>query len=340
MNKRIKVVRDIGIIFTPKKYEKPIKLALQRAGFDVDIRTVIGNIAITAFILGLLAFAFLFPGLKDWAANYVSLIIFSILIAVLCILAMAGGLSVFLYLYFNIKNYNRTKQIESILPDFLQLAAANMRSGMMIDKALWAAVRPQFGILSKEIEIAAKKTITGQNIADALNEFADKYDSEMLRRSMHLLIEGMDSGGKVADLLSKISWNLRESELMRQEMAASVVTYAIFISFTVLLAAPFLFGLSYTLLTIIQEILPNISGAGSSNMMLTFSGLGITPREFNIFVIVMLSITSFMSSMIISMIQKGNVKSGIKNTPIFIIVTIVLFFIAKGILGMLFGSLF
>lgn len=344
MNKRVKIIHGLGIVFTPKKFEKPIKSSLKKAGFEVDLRTVVGNVVLTSFVFGVaLFFAFLFPMLRNWSSNSVVFFVVSLVVFVLSVCAACSVITLLLYAFFNLKNYNRTKQIEAILPDFLQLAAANMRSGMMIDKALWSAVRPQFGVLSKEIELVAKKTITGQNVGDALIEFTERYDSEMLRRSIHLLVEGMDSGGKVADLLSKISWNLRETQLMRNEMAASVVTYAIFISFTVLVASPFLFGLSYTLLNIVREILPNVSSpaAGGPSMMISFSGtMGITPQEFNIFVIVMLSITSFMSCMIISMIQKGSVKPGFKNVPIFIGVTITLYFVARGILSMLFGGLF
>jgi pilus assembly protein TadC len=342
MKKRIEFIHDIGIIFTPKKFEKGIKLAFIKAGMDVDARTVMGNIVVTSFILGLvLFFSFVFSLIKNAGFNYVILIFLFIIASLVCILVVCAIISIIVYAFISVKNYNRTKQIEKILPDFLQLTSANMRSGMMIDKALYMAVRPNFGVLSREIEIVAKKTITGADISDALREFSEKYDSETLKRSMNLLIEGMEYGGKVADLLNKIAWNLRESQLMRNEMAASVVNYVIFISFTVLLAAPFLFGLSYTLLNIIREIVPNISTNSASSMaMFSFSGVSITPEEFNIFVVVMLSITSAISSMIISTIQKGDIKGGLKNTPIFVAVTITLYFVAKWILGFFFNGLF
>jgi len=341
--KRVKIIHEIGTVITPKKYEKQIKFTLQKAGMDVDIRTVVGNVAVMSIIAGiLLFFTLIFSGIRNLYLNIVFAFLLSVIVFFMAICAIFSLMMVLLYAFVTVKNYNRTKEIEKILPDFLQLAAANMRSGMMIDKALYMAVRPNFGILSKEIETVAKKTITGENISDALVEFANKYDSEMLRRSIHLLVEGMESGGKIADLLNKISWNLRESELMRNEMAASVINYVIFISFTVLVAAPFLFGLSYTLITIIKEIVPNISttGGASSMAMFSFAGVGISPEEFNIFVVVMLSITSLISSMIISIIRKGNIVSGLKNTPIFITVTIVLYFFAKFILGLFFGGLF
>jgi pilus assembly protein TadC len=61
------------------------------------------------------------------------------------------------FFYFDYKIYQRTKEIEEVLPEFLQLTSANISAGMTIDRALWFAVRPKFGVLAKEIEEVAKK---------------------------------------------------------------------------------------------------------------------------------------------------------------------------------------
>ena len=42
-----------------------------------------------------------------------------------------------------------------VLADFLGLTSSNISAGMPIDRALWFAVRPKFGILAREIEEVA-----------------------------------------------------------------------------------------------------------------------------------------------------------------------------------------
>ena len=114
-----------------------------------------------------------------------------------------------LFLVFvDLKIYKRKKEIEEVLPDFLQLAAANISAGMTIDRALWFAVRPRFGVLAKEIEIVVKSTLIGENLNTALLRFSKKYDSVMLQRSINLLLEGLNAGGNVAPLLNKIAINM------------------------------------------------------------------------------------------------------------------------------------
>jgi|FLOH01.1.fsa_nt_gi Flp pilus assembly protein TadB len=246
----------------------------------------------------------------------------------------------FLYVYFDLKIYNRTKQLEDVLPDFLQLTSANISAGMPIDQALWYAVRPRFGVLAKEIEEVAKSVIAGDDLEIALKTFADKYDSKILKRSVNLIIEGMKAGGELADLLSKISINIQETKLMKKEIAASIMTYVIFITFATIVAAPFLFALSTQLLQIVQSIMGSIDLGGASTGSFSFkiSGDSIAISDFKIFSMLALTVSAFFSAAIVSIIQKGNIRDGWKNIPIFIIVSLILYFIGNAAVGSMMGS--
>jgi len=220
----------------------------------------------------------------------------------------------------------------------LQLTASNIKAGMTIDSALWYAVRPRFGVLAKEIEVVAKDTMRGEDLKTALQKFADKYESVLLKRSISLLIEGLEAGGEIGNLLNKIAINIQENKIMRKEMAANVTTYVIFISFATIAAAPMLFGLSGVLIRVISDIGSNVGSTATTGLAISFSSGGITYSDFKIFAIVSLIITSFFSAVIISTIKNGNIKLGLKYIPIFIFVTITLFLIADIVLGKLLGT--
>ena len=227
-----------------------------------------------------------------------------------------------------------------MLPDFLQLTSANIRAGMTIEKALWYAVRPRFGVLAREIETVAKDTMGGKDLKDALKTFSEKYDSDVLKKSVALLTEGIEAGGEIGSLLNKIALNIQESKVMRKEMAANVTTYVIFISFATIAAAPFLFALSAQLIGIIKGLTSTMGPTASYGFAISFTGGGITPTDFKIFAVISLLITSFFSSVIIATIKKGDVKSGIKYIPIFMVSTIILFFLANWVLSSLLGQFF
>jgi len=267
--------------------------------------------------------------------------VFYLLIAWVIIFFIVMGFSwLIIYVYLDLKIYQRTKDIEEVLPDFLQLASANISAGMPVDQALWFAVRPNFGVLAKEIEDVAKSTIAGEDLEKALLGFTQRYKSLILKRSINLMIEGMRAGGEMADLLSRIALDIQETKLMRKEIAASVMTYVIFISFATIFAAPFLFALSTQLLSIVQGIMSelDLSKISSGSFNMNASGDSIKIRDFRIFSVLILVVSSIFSASIVSVIRRGNVKDGVKLIPTFVVVSLVLYFIANYIVGSLMGT--
>ena len=271
-----------------------------------------------------------------WSTILLSIVTLWILVFIVLLFILWG----LFYVVIDLKILKRKINIEDVLPDYLQLTASNIKAGMTIDRALWYAVRPRFGVLAKEIETVAKETMRGQDLKTALQKFADKYDSIMLKRSISLLIEGLEAGGEIGDLLNKIAINIQENMIMKKEMVANVTTYVIFISFATIAAAPVLFALSGVLIKVITSLgstLGTTSTASSTGLAISFSGTGIKYSDFRIFAIVSLIITSFFSAVIIATIKKGNAKVGFKYIPIFIFITITLFFIMDKILGKVVG---
>ena len=241
-----------------------------------------------------------------------------------------------IYFFLEMRIYRRTKELEDVLPDFLQLASANISAGMPIDRALWLAIRPNFGVLAKEIEDVAKSTLSGDDLATSLRALVGRYDSVILKRSIAILIEGFESGGELADLLSKIALNIQELKIMRKEMASSVTTYAIFISFASIVVAPILFALATQLIAIIVGITMRVD---FSQMSTGFSFNPVADAsmidDFRIYCFVTLSITATMSALLLAVIKHGKVREGVKDIPFFVLVALGIYLIASHLLGTL-----
>ena len=331
--------------FTYHEHKRHLKDYLEKAGYSTTDEIKLSNniLWVGIIISAIVSLYFLYLGIV--LNDPIKIILVNIVVSWIAILpfVIVFFWTVF-YFVIDFKIYNRKKQVEEVLPDFLQLASANINAGMPIDKALWFAVRPRFGILAKEIEEVAKSTIVGEDLGPALIKFSNKYDSVMLKRTVNLIIEGLEAGGEIGPLLNKISIDIQETRIIRKDMAANVTTYVIFISFATLGAAPFLFALSGQLLSIIQNLVSNINipkEATSGGMMsMSFSSTAITMHDYTIFAIATLTVTAFFSAVIISTIRFGNVRDGIKYIPIFIIVTVTLYLIASKILSFFLGGMF
>lgn len=82
----------------------------------------------------------------------------------------------------------RTRFVESILPDALQIIAANVRSGFIPSRAILLSARKEFGPLTEAIRNVGKEMMTGKSLQDALDEFTESIKSDILDRTVILLV--------------------------------------------------------------------------------------------------------------------------------------------------------
>jgi len=169
-----------------------LRYYIDRAGFAIGPESLSKKLFNISVIINLIISAFLIYHFSTtlgitWTTILLSIVALWILVFVVLLFI----LWVLFYILVDLKIFKRKVDIEDVLPDYLQLTASNIKSGMTIDRALWYAVRPRFGVLAKEIEIVAKETMRGEDLKTALQKFADKYDSVLLKRSINLIIEGL-----------------------------------------------------------------------------------------------------------------------------------------------------
>ncbi len=239
-------------------------------------------------------------------------------------IVLTAAFALALYFYLDIRIYNRTKRMEEVLPDFLRFVSENLKGGMSFEKALWSSIRPEFDVLAAEVRLAAKKVLTGQDVEEALSEFTSKYDSPMVKRAFDLVIEGIKGGGKIADLIDRIIEDIEEMRELKSEMRTTNLSYVIFITFVVIIVTPALFTLAFQFLTVLQGISAKLSNAPQVSMGLPIS-LGKSAidsgsfKEFSQYALIMIS---GFASIIVSIISTGNIKSGLKYIPIYIIASI------------------
>ena len=190
----------------------------------------------------------------------------------------------------------------------------------------------------------AKRVMTGEDLGKALKHFADKYDSPLLSRTFEIFIGELTSGGEIAFILEKIVANMRERRDMHEEMVASTTSYMIFISIIVVFIAPVLFGLSYELMSIISKISQSVGQsihAGGSPVvgMFHISTKAVDVEAYKGFSVLAIVIISSIAGVIMSVIQKGSVKEGIKYIPFFIGGSLATYLFTLKVLGAFFGGI-
>lgn len=248
-----------------------------------------------------------------------------------------------MYFYFSLKVDARAKAIEIILPDALQLMASNLKAGLTTDRALLLSARPEFGPLKDELNEVGKEITIGRDITDALMNVPKRVKSEILEKTILLIVSGINSGGELASLLEQVAKNLRQQNLIQQKVRSGVLMYVIFIFAAIGLGLPILFGLSSYLVNIITtqfSQLATIELPPTVSTPFAISGITLTQDFIIQYSIISLISTSILGSFVLGLITKGKEDGGVKYIPIFIVATISLFFLVRFIMQITLSGLF
>jgi archaeal flagellar protein FlaJ len=330
--------KEFGKAFIFKKIRPGIRSFFMKSGYDDVPYEMFGWLFYVSLLITYFSYIiYVYPKINDFPPLTVLFGTFISWVGIqITVLAL-----IIIFIYFNlvIKIYKRTKDIESILPDYLQVVSANLKGGLSFEKSLWNAIRPEFGVIAKEITMVSKKVMTGNDLAEALQEFTEKYESPLLRRSFDLIIGEVESGGEIAYIVDKVIDNIRKTKALKEEMSAQTLSYMIFIGAIVIIIAPGLFALSFYLLNIMDGFSTKLSEINAPGMPITFTAHAINISDFKTFSILALVVISFFSALLLSIIEKGDVRGGIKYIPMFIISSLVLYFLFMYILSMIFGQI-
>ena len=315
------VARKFARAFVPEGKRVDFERKLLRAGIRREPYTTMGLyfFAIIAAML-IIYFGYALRSITGWVlAESPAMLI--ILFIIYSFVYVAGFLFAVLVVswyafqyYINSKTFQRTKQVEAVLEDYLRYVTENLRGGMPFQQALWNSVKPEFGVLAEEIEIVTKKVVTGTELEVALDEFTEKYDSPMLQRTFDIIAEAMQGGGRVTDTLEDMITNLSSLKQLKQELVTTNMSYSIFINAIVIFITPLLFALSTQFIFILNRIGETVGdslgGQGSVGGFgaISFSGAALSLDEFRSFAMAILVINSLGAVVLTTIMNKGDIR--------------------------------
>ncbi len=313
----------------PKKFRTNYIELLKYSDVRINAESFLGFIIFFGLGLGLgLAF---YPSAK-YGWNYV-----------LVALGIFALIEIFIFTWLNLKADKKSSFVENVLPDFLQLMSSNLRAGMTTDKALLLSAREEFGPFQTEINRLGKEISTGKEIDRALIDMSKRIKSEKLEKTVLLLVNGIRSGGELAELLDQTASNLRNQKIVEEKIRTNVLMYVIFIFVAISFGAPLLFGLSSYLVEVLTKHLASVelpTELSSSQLPFTITKVSISVDFVIKYAVISLIITSILGSIVIGLISKGKGKYGAKFIPIIATIALVLFFLIRKMVALLLGSVF
>jgi archaeal flagellar protein FlaJ len=180
-------------------------------------------------------------------------------IGMLCLIAPYG--------FAETARLHKIAKIEERLPDFLRDVAEAGRFGMTLPDAIVVASTGRYGLLTDEIKKMASQIEWGVPVAQALELFEERVPTPLVQRVVSIVTRANEAGGNVADVLTMVAHDTRETQLAQQARQISMLTYVtvIYISFFVFLVTIYIMAAIF---------LPQMitAGCGVSSSGLTSGG--------------------------------------------------------------------
>jgi len=177
----------------------------------------------------------------------------------------------------------RIEEMEKMLPDAFFYLASSLRSGISFSEALEELATAKFGPLTDEFKKTVAEIKKGRPTVDALRSFAIRNrKSTVIYRSMMIIIEALERGAPMSDVLVFVGNDVREILRIKQERKASTGMQAMFFIITSGVVGPLILGVVGKIMVSMNIGDINIPMDSVRNIILGFviiqaviSGLGI-----------------------------------------------------------------
>ena len=212
----------------------------------------------------------------------------------------------------------RIAKVEERLPDFLRDVAEAGRFGMTLPDAIIVASTGRYGLLTPEIKKMASQLEWGVPVATALRLFEERVPTPLTQRVVSIVTRANEAGGNVADVLTMVAHDTRESQLAAQSRQISMLTYVtvIYISFFVFLVTIYIMAAVFLPQMITAGAgVSSFSGSGSSGVALQYTAVPILFLAFMVAVIVHAVGDGVMAGVLFN----GRIPEGLQHATIMLI---------------------
>lgn len=353
------IFENVGRLFFSRERVKDLEKELNTAGVNIPADSFAGFfslivIVVTVFTtLALLVSQPVTDSISGLVSQFVSLpfpVIAVLMLIVVFLFVYLSALTV-LSSFLLMRADERRNVLENSLPDFLTLVASNIKAGMTLDQAMWYSAKPEFGLLSVEVKSLIKSSFSGESLEDTLDRLGGRFDSKVFKRTILLLKQATATGGELTNVLERTADDVRNTIIMKKEIAASLVLYEIFVLFAAVIGTPFLFAVASKLIEVFEKLGPQVgagsgalSGSGSVGFISTVSsiklaGAVISSSDFFWFSVPTIFVTALISSFIVSVIRTGTKSQGMKYFPFVLLASYLVYWLVINAVQSLFASI-
>ena len=111
----------------------------------------------------------------------------------------------------------REKEKEAMFLEFSRNLVESVKSGTPISRSIVNVKGKKYGTLDVHIDKLASQISLGIPVKDSFRIFARDINNKVISRSVALIIEAEEAGGKIDDILENVAKNVNEVEDIKKE---------------------------------------------------------------------------------------------------------------------------
>jgi len=213
----------------------------------------------------------------------------------------------------------RAIELERLLPDTLRQMASTLRAGVGIDAAMDDIAKSGYGVLSQEFDRVVSEIRRGRTIESALLALARRSNSSIYNRAFHLIVEGIERGAALANVLDSVSTDIREVQAIQRERRVATTQQVLFLFVVALFAVPFIIGLTVA-----------VGGIEMGGGPVAATGL---PAEIGTIAMAYIVIQALICSLAVGVIRYGRMLKGLTFAVPFMVIATIAFYVARIVVG-------
>lgn len=271
-----------------------------------------------------------------------SIVVVSALLSIVFhnLLPLLLGLTVadFIVFYPYYKGVQIVASIDESLSDALKQIAATLRSGGTFEMAVREVVAADYGPLSKQFRYVLNDLQSGNTIDVALGRFSARVPSELVQRTVTIIVDAFHAGGGLAKVLEDVAEDARQTYRLMEERKAKTTMQAMFLVVSSIILSPFIVGAAFGIMNFFGRMGKSFAGTtilDAAKYAKSVDAMGKIQALLTFYVL----FQAALSAVMISAIREGKPSAGLRYVPIFMLVAyIVLIGTAALVTGMLGGG--
>src|SRR3989344_3822929 len=268
------------------------------------------------FLIGIIVFLFLIS--VDFTLFFKTRWFWSVLL----LSFVLGGLPTYL-LY--LKENKRQKEVEVEFLEFIRSLVEGVKSGIPIPQSILNLKDKDFGALTNYVKKLAYQIEWGIPVRDAFRIFARDTDNKVIRRSVAIITQAEESGGRMDDILESVADSVVSVERLKDERRSSTYSQVVqgYIVFFIFIGVMLM--LEVKLMPMIQDMLKGLVGGVSGGGFFEAGGESAPVQlNFKRIFLSLITVQGVFAGLLIGKFSEGKIKYGIKHSVALVVIALLI----------------